>query len=112
MDTPIAIECRFDSNAKLYSAYMPYVQGGGVFYRTAEKFEMGAPVMLKLQLPEEIETHEITGEVVWITPKGAQSNRPAGVGIQFKSDNSKLIVNKIETHLAGLLKSSQLTDTM
>lgn len=106
------IHMHFDSKTKLYAAYMPYVKNGGIFYKTNELLPMGAKLKLKIQLPEESESHELDGIVVWITPKGAQSNKPAGMGIQFQGSDARFLVNKIETHLAGLLKSAQLTDTM
>lgn len=52
-----------------------------------------------------------TGKVVWITPKGAQGNRAAGIGVQF-NDGDNTARNKIETYLAGALKSDRPTHTM
>ena len=54
----------------------------------------------------------IDGKVVWITPIGAQGNKPAGIGVQFIGENSRYFCNKIETYLAGMLKSTQGTDTI
>ena len=60
---------------------------------------------------DEPEKVPVAGKVVWITPKGAQGNRSAGVGIQFTEPNS-VAVNKIETYLAGVLTSERPTHTM
>jgi type IV pilus assembly protein PilZ len=49
--------------------------------------------------------------VVWITPKGAQGNRAAGIGVQF-SDPDNTVQRKIETYLAGSLESDRITYTM
>ena len=53
----------------------------------------------------------VAGKVTWITPKGAQGNRAAGVGVQF-NDGDNTARSRIETHLAGALKSDRPTHTM
>ena len=58
--------------------------------------------------PEKI---PVAGKVVWITPVGAQGGKPAGVGVQFSSDNP-MARDRIETHLAGAMKSDRPTHTM
>ena len=60
-----------------------------------------------LNLMEEPEKIPVAGKVVWIT-KGAQGNRAAGIGVQF-NDGDNTARNKIETHLAGALKSDRPT---
>ncbi|MGB5583569.1 MAG: pilus assembly protein PilZ, partial [Gammaproteobacteria bacterium] len=39
-------------------------------------------------------------------------NRSAGVGVQFSPQDKGATRNKIETHLAGALKSDRITHTM
>ena len=64
-----------------------------------------------LNLMDEPEKIPVAGKVAWITPRGAQGNRAAGVGVQFnESDN--VARNKIETYLAGALKSDRVTHTL
>lgn len=106
------INCSFTSEASLYLAYMPFVKGGGLFIRTNHIYPLGEDVELSVKLIEEHDPYLVCGKVVWITPKGAQGNKPPGIGIQFQGDNSRYLCNKIETYLAGLLKSTQLTDTI
>lgn len=106
------ISCAFTTEAALYMAYMPFLHGGGLFIRTNHLFAMGDNIELSVALLSEPEQYIITGKVAWITPKGAQGSKPAGIGIQFTGENSRLFCNKIETYLAGMLKSTQLTDTM
>ena len=106
------ISCVFSSEAALYLAYMPYIKGGGLFIRTIDAYELGDQVHLSVQLLSDLERYEIDGTVVWITPKGAQGNKPAGIGVQFIGEDSRLFCNKIETYLAGMLKSSNITDTI
>ncbi len=107
-----AINCSFKTEELLYLAYMPFVKGGGLFVRTKQLHPLGSNVTLIVQLLDEPETYTVDGKVVWITPKGAQGNKPNGIGVQFSGENSRNLVNKIETYLAGMLKSTQPTDTI
>ncbi len=91
---------------------MPFVQGGGLFIRTNHTFQFGAIVNLSIQFMDESELNLIDGKIIWITPKGAQGNKVPGIGVQFIGENSRYLCNKIETYLAGMLKSTQLTDTI
>jgi type IV pilus assembly protein PilZ len=106
------ITCSFPNESALYLSYMPFVKGGGLFIRTNPTFALGDAVELSIKLLNELELYVVSGLVVWITPKGAQGNKPPGIGVQFQGDNSRTLCNKIETYLAGLLKSSQITDTI
>lgn len=69
--------------AVLYAAYMPFIQNGGLFVPTNKQYALGDEVFILLSLIDEAEKIPITGQVVWITPKGAQGNRQAGIGVQF-----------------------------
>ena len=111
-DTVVEINATFRTEEELYRAYMPFVTGGGLFIRTKTVYDIGTAVHLTVQLLDAPEVFETEGQVVWITPKGAQGNKPAGVGVQFVGENSRMICHAIETHLAGLLKSTQNTDTI
>lgn len=97
--------------AVLYAAYMPYVSNGGLFIPTNKHYAIGDEVFVLLNLMDEPEKIPVAGKVVWITPKGAQGNRSAGIGIQF-TEQDTLAVNKIETYLAGILESERPTHTM
>jgi len=96
----------------LYSAYMPFVKNGGLFIPTNKSYKIGDEVFMLLTLMEETEKLPVAGKVVWITPKGAQNNRPAGIGVQFSDQDNGAARNKIETYLAGALKSDRPTHTM
>lgn len=106
------ISCSFDSQSSLYSAYMPFINGGGLFLRTHDVYPLGIELNLSVKLMDEHELYWVDGKIVWITPKGAQGNKLPGIGVQFISENSRYLCNKIETYLAGMLKSHQLTDTI
>lgn len=111
-DDPLLISCVFNKEDALYLAYMPFIKNGGLFIRTNTPYALGSQLQLKIQLMDEPEPYIIEAKVVWLTGKGAQGNKPAGVGVQFVDENSRVLCNKIETYLVGRLKSSQLTDTM
>lgn len=106
------INCSFSSEASLYLAYMPFVKGGGLFIRTNHIYSLDDVVDLSVNLINEQEPYLVSGKVVWITPRGAQGNKPPGIGVQFTGENSRYLCNKIETYLAGMLKSTQMTDTI
>ena len=106
------ITCSFPTEASLYLAYMPFISRGGLFIRTNPIFSLGTPIHLTIHLLNEPDTYSIDGKVVWITPKGAQGGKPPGIGVQFEGENSRNLCNKIETYLAGMLKSNHLTDTI
>ena len=97
----------------LYAAYMPFVKNGGLFIPTNKDYKLGDEVFLLLKLMEETEKLPVVGKVIWVTPKGAQGNRVAGIGVQFAADqdggNAR---KKIETYLGGALKSDRTTHTM
>ena len=95
----------------LYAAYMPFIKNGGLFIPTNKNYRLGDEVFMLLSLMDEPEKIPVAGKVIWLTPKGAQGNRAAGVGVQF-NDGDNSARNQIETHLAGSLKSDRPTHTM
>ena len=95
----------------LYAAYMPFVKHGGLFIPTNKSYHPGDEVFMLLNLMEEPEKIPVAGKVIWVTPKGAQGNRAAGIGVQF-SDQDNTARSKIETYLAGALQSDRPTHTM
>ena len=97
--------------AVLYSAYMPYLNHGGLFVPTNKSYKIGDEVFMLLNLMDEAEKIPIAGTVVWITPRGAQGNRTAGIGVQI-SEQDATANSKIENHLAGSLESDRPTHTM
>ncbi|EMM6786363.1 PilZ domain-containing protein [Pseudomonas aeruginosa] len=92
----------------LYAAYMPFIRNGGLFIPTNKNYKLGDEVFMLLNLMEEPEKIPVAGKVVWISAKG---NRAAGIGVQF-NDGDNTARNKIETYLAGALKSDRPTHTM
>jgi len=100
-----------DKNA-LYAAYMQFVKNGGLFIPTNKKYRLGDEVFMLLTLMEETERIPVAGRIIWITPVGAEGNRAAGIGVQFSEQDDGMARNKIETYLAGALKSDRPTHTM
>ena len=54
----------------------------------------------------------VAGRVIWVTPKGAQGKRTAGIGVQFSDQDRGQTQKKIETYLAGALSGDKATHTM
>jgi type IV pilus assembly protein PilZ len=100
-----------DKNA-LYAAYMPFLKGGVIFVPSSRSYRLGEEVFMLLSLMESKEKIPVAGHVVWITPKGAQGGRTAGIGVQFSEKDSGLARNKIESALGGALNSDRPTHTM
>ena len=78
-----------------------------------EAWTLSPPLFLLLTLPESTERLPVAGKVAWVTPVGAQGNRPAGIGVQFAdSAEGEAVKSKIETLLAGTLSAERATHTM
>ena len=95
----------------LYAAYMPFLRNSGLFIPTNKRFALGEEVFVLLALMDEAEKIPINGTVVWVTPKCAQGNRQAGIGVQF-SEADFAAATKIEEHLGTGLVSDRPTHTM
>ena len=96
----------------LYASYMPFVRNGGLFIPTTKSYKLGDEVFMLLTLIEDKEKMPIAGKIIWLTPKGAQGNRTAGIGVQFSDLDKGQTRNKIENVLAAALKSERTTHTM
>ena len=97
---------------QLYAAYMPFIEGGGLFIPTGKSYAIGDEVFMLLSLPDEADKLRVIGHVVWIMPV-AQGHRPQGIGVQFTDkDRGHEARNKIEVMLGGALRSGRPTHTM
>lgn len=99
------------SKEDLYRSYMPFIKNGGLFVPTPRDYQLGEEVFMLLDLMEEPDKLPVSGKVIWVTPRGAQGGKQAGIGIQLSGDDNTLL-GKIETYLAGALNSGRLTHTM
>jgi type IV pilus assembly protein PilZ len=100
-----------DKNA-LYAAYMPFVKNGGLFIPTSKNYQLGNEVFMLLTLMDEPERMPVAGTIIWITPKGAEGGRSAGIGVQFSEQDGGAARSKIETYLAAVLNADRSTHTM
>src|SRR5262245_7595701 len=96
----------------LYLAYMPFVKNGGLFIPTNSSYRLGDEVFMLLNLMGEEEKLPVAGRVIWLTPKGAQGKRTAGIGVQFSEQDRGATQKKIESYLAGALGGDKATHTM
>lgn len=109
---PGVLSLAIKEKAALYAAYMPFLDGGGLFIPTTKPFNMGEEVFMLLSLIDEPVKLKVVGHVVWITPT-TQGNKPQGIGVQFNDQSGGLEArNKIEYLLGNALKSSRTTHTM
>ena len=110
-DNQSVLTLTIQDQAVLYGAYMSFLKNGGLFVPTTRSYRLGDEVFLLLSLMDEPEKLPVAGRVVWITPKGAQGNRQAGIGIEF-SDQDAGITATIENYLGGSLASDRVTHTL
>lgn len=98
--------------SSLYATYMPFVKNGGLFIPTTKSYELGDEIFMLLTLMEDQERLPVAGRVIWTTPISAHGNRTPGIGVQLSELDNGATRNKIETLLAGVLKSDRQTHTM
>ncbi|MFT5722317.1 MAG: type IV pilus assembly protein PilZ, partial [Motiliproteus sp.] len=68
---------------ELYRSYMPFIKNGGLFVATQRDYQLGEEVFMLLDLMEEPDKIPVSGKVVWVTPRGAQGGKLAGIGVQL-----------------------------
>lgn len=109
---PGVLSLAIKEKAALYAAYMPFLEGGGLFIPTAKSFKIGEEVFMLLSLIDDPVKLKVVGDVVWITSR-AQGNKPQGIGVQFHEKSGGMEARlKIEGLLGNALKSSRATHTM
>lgn len=84
---------------ELNLAFMPFIEGGGLFIPSSDSFLLGERIFVELVLPLKKESSKIEGKVVWITPNNALHHVLPGVGIQFIGPNAKTNLSLIESNL-------------
>jgi type IV pilus assembly protein PilZ len=109
---PGVLSLAIKEKAALYAAYMPFLDGGGLFIPTSKSFKIGEEVFMLLSLIDDPVKLKVVGAVVWITPR-TQGNKPQGIGVQFHEKSGGMEARlKIEGLLGNALKSSRATHTM
>lgn len=98
--------------AALYSSYMSFTRGGGLFIPTQEQFQLGDEVMLLLTLMDHPDKLPLKGKVAWINYQQS-AMRPKGIGITFPEDAiGNQAKSLIERYLASVLDNPHPTYTM
>ena len=109
---PSVISLAIREKAALYAAYMPFVQGGGIFVPTNRAANLGDDLYLILTLLDDATKFAVPGKVAWMTPPGS-TGRLQGLGIQFaRNDAGHQVRAKIEELIGGALRSSRPTHTL
>ena len=109
---PGVVQLAIREKAALYAAYMPFIDGGGLFVPTTRTVNIGDELYLILSLVDDPNKLPVTGKVVWITPAGTPG-RQQGLGVQFSKDDAGAQArNRIETLLGGALKANRPTHTI
>lgn len=84
---------------ELNLSYMPFINDGGLFVPTMDRYLLGDRVLVDLSLPAKKEPVRIEGKVVWITPNNALYHVLPGIGIQFTGANAATVRGLIESML-------------
>lgn len=109
---PGVVQLAIREKAALYAAYMPFIDGGGLFVPTTRAAHIGDELYLILSLIDEPGKLPVTGTVVWVTPSGTPG-RQQGLGIQFTKDEAGVRArSRIEDLLGGALKANRPTHTV
>ncbi|MDP6436720.1 MAG: PilZ domain-containing protein [Gammaproteobacteria bacterium] len=112
MAKPGLLTLTIKDKSALYLAYMPFVRNGGLFIPTNSTYSLGDEVFMLLNLMGEEDKIPVAGTVIWMTPKGAQGKRMAGIGVQFSDQDNGETQKKIDNYLAGALGGDKATHTM
>ena len=106
---PIALRTK----AELYQAWMPFIQGGGLFVPSGRSHALGEEVFLLLAFMQEPEKIPLRGTVAWINPPNTSGGRPQGIGVKLQSDPATDELRKrIEQVLTGVMNSPRPTHTI
>ena len=112
MAKPGLLTLTIKDKSALYLAYMPFVVNGGLFIPTSSSYNLGDEVFMLLNLMDDGEKIPVAGRVIWMTPRGAQGKRTAGIGVQFSDQDDGDTQKKIDNYLAGALGGEKPTHTM
>ncbi|ABE58961.1 MULTISPECIES: PilZ domain-containing protein [Chromohalobacter] len=96
-----ALSLTFHDTQTLHAAYMPWLQRGGIFVPTSERYSLGDTVYLLVTLPEESERLPVSGSVAWLSPPGIGGRRVPGIGVHFSADDQR-VKTLIEACLDGV----------
>ena len=106
------IRMTFSDTRSLYQAYMPFIEGCGIFYPTAETYQLGQDVFVFLTLSEDLGKFAVSGRIVWLNPPKKSGKRVPGIGIQLLGRDVQKIRETIEKGLGKMLDSGLPTLTL
>jgi type IV pilus assembly protein PilZ len=110
---PGVLSLNIRERTALYAAFMPWVDGGGIFIPTTRPYKLGDMVFMLLSLMDDANRIAAQGKVVWVTPAGVQGNRAQGIGVQFtKDETGQSAKARIEGILGSLMAQQRTTHTM
>ncbi len=100
------IQLNYTSRTKLLKSYISFFKSGGLFYPTRKPYKLDQDVFVLVQLPNSSKpSAPIKGKVSWVTPSGATSNHPQGVGIELRGREGDQLKKSIEGILGAKLNS-------
>ena len=110
---PDVISLNLRGKTALYSAWMPFLKGGGLFMESKREHKLGDEILIVLSFLDEPVKIPLSGTVSWINPAHAHGNRPQGVGIRLPDNPiGQELKKKIEGILAPVIKSERPTSTL
>jgi type IV pilus assembly protein PilZ len=109
---PTVLSLVIKERAGLYAAYMPFIDGGGLFIPTQKEYAMGDMVYVILQLMDNPKRFSVSCKIVWLSPAGmSQKNQGIGVQIPYDETGNEMRLF-IEKSLGSAMGSSRKTHTL
>ena len=109
---PTVLSLVIKERAGLYSAFMPFIEGGGIFIPTQKEYLMGDQVYVILQLLDNPKKFSIACKIIWVSPAG-MPQKSQGIGVQIPYDETgKDLRDFIEQSLGSAIGSSRKTHTL
>lgn len=96
----------------LYSYYMPFVKGCGIFVPSKDEHQLGDEAFLLLNLPGDGGKFAASAKVVWLNPPTKLGRREPGIGLQILGRDAEKMRDKIESILGKKVSSPLPTATM
>ena len=109
---PSILSLTIREKSALASAYMRFIEGGGLFIPTTRPARLGDEVYAMVTVVDEESRMPIPGRVCWITPAGVPG-RPQGIGVQFaKNEAGEQARSTIEKLIGAVQKTDRATQTI
>lgn len=106
------LQVNFPDEKTLYTNYMPFVKGCGIFVASDNEHQLGDEAFLLITLPNDAGKFAASAKVVWINPKQKMGKRVPGIGLQILGREAEKIRQKIEEVLGRRVSSPLPTATM